>query len=132
MMATSGETAMLGAIVNHAPPEDLLLKLYVSDTKPRNTDDIGRYTEVAGFGYAPVKLAGEDWSIAEGPPARAEYPEQTFTFGGPLGKVYGYFVVQQGSGVMLWAERFTDGPYQIVFAGSQINVVPGLELSRPS
>lgn len=122
---------MLGAIVNYAPAEDLILKLFTSNTKPRKGDDIMRYTEAAGFGYEPVMLAGEDWSIAEGPPSRAEYPEQTFTFGGPLGKVYGYFVVQEGSGIMLWAERFTDGPYQIVYAGSEVKVVPALELSRP-
>jgi hypothetical protein len=127
----SSEARMLGAVVNQAPSEDLLLKLYSSDTWPRKADSIERYTEVQGFGYAPVKLRGSAWTVVEGPPAHTEYPEQTFVFTGPLGRVFGYLLVQEHSGMLVLAERFSDGPYHVVYSGTQIRVVPGIEMDRP-
>jgi hypothetical protein len=43
--------------------------------------------------------------------------------------VYGYFVVQTTSGILLWAERFSDGPYPIANNGDQIKVTPRFELA---
>lgn len=113
---------MLKAIVNHTMPEDLVLKLFTND-------DVTPHTEASGFGYAPITLSRRSWQFVEGEPSYAIHPEETFTFTGDLGNVYGYFIAQDLSGILMWTERFADGPYAIVNNGDKIRIVPRLELS---
>lgn len=121
-----GEGRMLKAIVNHTAPENLVLKLYTNNVTPGETDTAGTYTEAAGFGYAPITLTGSSWSVVEGTPSEVSYAQQTFTFTGALGNVYGYFVVQVTSGILMWAERFSDAPNNVANNGDQIKVTPKL------
>ena len=120
---TNSAVRMLKAIVNHTAPEDLVLKLFTND-------GVMPSTEASGFGYAPRSLSGRSWQFVEGEPSHASHPEETFTFTGNLGQVYGYFLVQEISGEVLWSERFTDGPYNIVNNGDKIRIVPRFELSQ--
>ena len=57
-----------------------------------------------------------------------QYAKQVFSFTGPIGKLYGYYLVQEKSEKLMWSERFADGPYHIVYAGSKIEVMPRLEM----
>lgn len=124
-----GEERALKAILNHTAPQDLTLKLYTSNTTPAESDTAGTYTEAAGFGYVAKTLTGASWTVTAGDPTVATYAQQTWVFSGALGNVYGYFVVQSSSGILMWAERFTDGPYNVQNNGDEIRITPRIELS---
>lgn len=104
-----GEVKALKTFLNYEAAEDQFLKLYTSDTTPAEGDTTGTYTEAVGGGYSHIALTGGSWSVATaGGVTTASYAQQTFTFTGPLtstASVYGYIVVQQSSGVLLFAER---------------------------
>jgi hypothetical protein len=122
---------MLKAILNHTAPENLVLKLYKSNTTPAESDTAGTYTEADFTGYSSASLTGASWSITPGDPSFASYAQQTFTSsaGAQSQSVYGYYIVQASSGILIWAERFPDGPYVIVNNGDQIKITPRIELA---
>lgn len=122
-----GENIILEAIVNKTAPQNLVLKLYTNDVTPGESDDEGDYTEASSYGYSPVTLTGASWGAASG--GSIAYAQQTFTFTGALGNVYGYFIVQAVSGKLVWAERFAGAPYNIVNNGDQIKVTPTITAS---
>ena len=124
-----GEGRMLRAIVNNTAPENLVLRLYTNNITPAETDTAGTYTEATGSGYASITLTGASWSFTQGAPSYASYAEQTFTFSGALGNVYGYYLTQLTSGILMWSERFPSAPYNIVNNGDNIKVTPYLELA---
>ena len=119
---------MLEHIVGKTGVENLLLKLYSNNITPDETDTAGTYTELSGNGYAAKTLTGSSWTITAGAPSLAEYAQQTFSFTGAAGNVYGYFLVGATSGILKWAERFTDGPYNVTASGDAIKVTPKLTL----
>ena len=114
--------------LNITAPQTALLKLYTNNKTPAETDTEADYTEAAGFGYAAVSLTPGNWVLTPGAPTLAAYPLVTFTFTGALGNVYGYYMVQTTSGKIMWAERFSDGPYNVVNNGDQIKVTPKVTL----
>ena len=105
-------------------PRNLVLKLFTSNTTPAESDvpSPTHYYEPYGvgntnaYGYAPttgypfcvnnrtdqaytqqtgILLNGSRWTIAQvGSGTTATYPEQTFTFTGNAGDVYGYYVTR--------------------------------------
>jgi hypothetical protein len=105
-------------------PRNLVLKLFTSNTTPAETDvpSAVRYYEpygvgnTNGYGYSPstgypscvnnrtdqtyssqtgILLNGSRWIINQvGSGTTATYPEQTFTFTGDAGDVYGYYVTR--------------------------------------
>lgn len=124
LVPNNGEGDGLSYFVNKSAPENLILKLYTSNTTPAEADVAATYTEAAGNGYAALTLTGANWTITEGAPSNAAYAQQTFTFTGALGNVYGYFMVRATSGRIAYAERFSDGPYNVTTNGDQIKVTP--------
>jgi hypothetical protein len=118
----TGENLALEMIVNKTAAQDLVLKLYTSNTTPGESDTAGTYTEATGNGYSSITLTGASWGAAAA--GSIAYAQQTFTFTGALGNVYGYFVTQASSGTLVYAERFTDGPYNIANNGDQIKITP--------
>lgn len=124
LVPNNGEGDLLAYAVNKSASQDLVLRLYTNNITPAETDTAVTYTEAAANGYAAVQLAGANWTITEGAPSLADYPQQIFIFTGALGNVYGYFLTRLTSGRIAWAERFTDGPYNIVNNGDQIKVTP--------
>lgn len=104
------------------------LKLFTNNVTPGQTDVAATFTEAAGNGYAAKALTGGAWTMTEGvgAPSSAAYAQQIFTFTGALGNVYGYYVVETSDGTICWAERFTDGPYNIQNNGDQIKVTPAI------
>lgn len=105
-------------------PRNLVLKLFTSNTTPAESDvpSPTAYFEPCGvgntnaYGYTPttgypfcvnnrtdqaytqqtgILLNGSRWTIAQvGSGTTATYPEQTFTFSGAAGDVYGYYVTR--------------------------------------
>lgn len=124
LVPNNGEGDALGFFVNKVAPETLVLRLYTNNITPAETDVAATYTEAAGNGYASISLTGASWTVVEGAPSEASYAQQTFTFTGALGNVYGYFQTRTTSGRIALAERFTDGPYNIVNNGDQIKITP--------
>lgn len=57
-------------------------------------------------------------------PSIASYAEQTFTFSGALGNVYGYYVTLDADSKYQFGEKFSDGPYNIQNNGDSIKVTP--------
>lgn len=129
VVPNQGEGRMLQNSVNKLAPEDLVLRLFTSNTTPAETDTEVTYTEASGNGYAAITLAGASWGApSEGAPTSIAYAEQTFTFTGALGNVYGYMLIEVTSGKLRLAERFTDGPYNIANNGDQIKITPQITL----
>jgi hypothetical protein len=126
-----GEGRMLKAVVNHTAPENLVLRLYSSNTTPAETDTHTTYTEATFTGYSAATLTGASWSITEGAPSYASYAQQTFTSTSAQAtqNIYGYILRQTTSGILMWAERFSDGPYPITNNGDAIRVTPYIELA---
>lgn len=130
----AAEDVMLQNILNKTAPQNQTLKLYTAHSggntvDPAESDTESSFTEATGSGYAAFTLTGSSWSTTPGAPTQASYAQQVWTFTGALGNVYGYYVVQVTSGKILWAERFSDGPYNVVNNGDQVKVTPKITLS---
>jgi len=133
LMVNQGEEIALQAILNHtAQDEDLELRLYKNDVTPGDSDTEATYTEADFTGYAACTLTGASWVITPGAPTEAAYAQQTFTSsaGSQNQDIYGYYVVQSVAGKLLWAERFSDGPYNIANNGDAIKVTPKIQLKK--
>jgi hypothetical protein len=127
VLLNQGEVVMLEAFVNKTAPQNLRLKLFTNNVTPAEGDTEATYTEAAGNGYADVLLTGSTWgAAAAGAPSSIAYAQQTYTFTGALGNVYGYYLTQTTSAKAVAAERFSDGPYNIVNNGDQIKITPTL------
>lgn len=123
-----GEVLMLQNIVNHTASQDLILMLYTNDVNNYETDVTANYTEASGSGYANASLTGASWTVNSADPSNATYAQQTYTFTGSLGNVYGYFLSETTSGILKWSERFSNGPFDIQNNGDQIKVTPIITL----
>ena len=127
LVPNAGEVIALEAFVNKTAPANQSLRLYQSNTTPSETDTAASYTEATWTGYSAITLTGSSWGAASaGAPSSIAYAQQTFTStaGSQSQNNYGYYVTQAGSGTLMWAERFSDGPYQIVNNGDTIKVTP--------
>lgn len=130
MVPNQGEVIMLRNFLNKEPPQDLDLKLYKNNKTPAETDTEADYIEANFAGYAAIQLTAGDWTEAPGAPTEAAYPQQTFSSSANQAaqSVYGYLLVQRTSGKLMWAERFSGGPFSIANNGDQIKVTPKITL----
>lgn len=131
VFANAGEVIALKNIVNNTAPQNLVLKLYSNNKTPAKTDVAADYTEVSGFGYSSVTLTPANFTFTPGDPSSAAYPQLTFTFSGAAGFIYGYYVTQATSGLLIFANRFTNAPIQIANAGDEIRITLSITLNNP-
>jgi len=125
-----GEVIMLQNITNKVAPEQMIMRLFVNNITPSESDVIGTFTEASGFGYAAITLLGATWDTpVSGDPSYIPYPKQAYTFTGALGDVYGYYMERATTGDLLYAERFLGAPYDIQNNGDKIEITPRIELS---
>jgi hypothetical protein len=118
-----GENIVVGCLVNKQTPQDLVLRLYKNNITPSDTDVAGTYTEAAFTGYAAITLTGASWSA----PASGvtSYAQQTFTASGAAAEsIYGYFLTQASSGILVWSERDAAAPTNIAVTGDNIKITP--------
>ena len=107
----------------------LTMKLYSNNATPAHDSSAASFTEVTGGGYAAKPLTFANWGIVAGDPSVATYnATQTWTFTGPTtgpGTIYGYYVIRNSDGKLMWAERFpaANVPFAPI-AGSIISVIP--------
>jgi hypothetical protein len=130
LVQNNGEGDALSAIVAKAAAENLVLRLFKSNTTPGETDTAATYTEADFTGYAAITLTPSSWTVTEGAPSDASYPQQTFTSSAnqTVQQVYGYYLTRVTSGRIAWAERFADGPYPVANLNDLIKVTPKITL----
>lgn len=116
----------IGVTTNLTAP---ILRLFQNNITPAETDVTSTYTEATWTGYSSITLTPGSWSVVEGAPTRASYAQQSFTSsaGSQSQNNYGYFLTRTTNGRIMIAERFTDGPYQIVNNGDIIRVTPQID-----
>lgn len=121
-----GENKMLEAIVNKTAPENLSLRLYINNITPSDTDTAGTYTQAGFPGYAAITLTGASWNAAAS--GSISYSaQQTFTCSGTsTDDVYGYYLVQVTSGVLMWSERAASAPIAVRVSGDAVKVTPAI------
>lgn len=122
-----GESYSLQAFVAKNAATVPILKLYKSNTTPAETDTDATYTAADFTGYSDVSMSvGANWTVSGGHPSQIAYPQQTFTSSANQAtqNIYGYYVLATTSSTLLWAERFSDGPYPITNNGDNIKVTP--------
>lgn len=132
VVTEAAERAFLGILLNGHATENILLKLYASDTTPSDGDTVGDYLEARFSGYAPATLSTGFWTVEtiDGT-TTAVYARQTFSADAdqPTERIYGYYLLGEDTGLLYWAERFPDGPYPVTFVGDAIRVTAKLQLS---
>lgn len=107
--------------------ENVVLRLYTNDVTPTVNSIHGDFTALAaGTGYSPITLTPSSWTITSG---NATYPQQTWTFTGSVGNIYGYYASTETSNELLMAERFNGAPFNIASNGDVINVTLGITVS---
>lgn len=124
LVPNTGEVIALNYLTNKATPENLVLRLYTNNITPAETDTAATYTEATGFGYASIACPPVDWTVVAGAPSTATCTLKTFTFTGALGNVYGYYITRVTTGDLVYSERFTTGPFNIVNNGDTISITP--------
>ena len=131
LIPNASEVTLLQAALGFSTPGNQLLKLFVNNVVPGDADVAATYTEMSTLGYAAKTLTKGSWSVAStANVGTASYAQQTWTFSaGTAVTVYGYFVVDATSGLLLWAESFTT-PKVAQFAGDQILITPQITLSK--
>jgi hypothetical protein len=132
VFTNAGEAIALRNIVNNQPPQTLVIKLYSNNRTPTKLDTATDYTEVIGFGYSSQTLTTSSFTFVEGDPSTAAYPQITYSFTGAAGNVYGYYVVQQVSGTLMFANRFSNAPINIANNGDEIRITLTLQLNNPT
>lgn len=121
-----GENKALEMIVNKTAPENLVLRLYKSNTTPAEGDTAVTYTEATFGGYAAITLTGASWGAAAA--GTITYgAQQTFTCNATAtDDIYGYYVTQLTSGVLIYSERDGAAPFAIRNSGDNVKITPSI------
>lgn len=131
LIPNASEVKLLEFALGFSTPGNQLLKLFINNVTPGDTDTAATYTEMSTLGYAAKTLLKGSWSIVPSSGVgTASYVLQTWTFtAGTAVTVYGYFVVDSSSGLLLWAEAFAT-PKIAQYTGDQIIITPQITLSK--
>ena len=119
-----GENRILEAIVNKTAPENLSLRLFINNITPSDTDTTGTFTQAGFPGYAAITLTGASWNAASGGSITYSAQQSWTCSGSSTNDVYGYYVVQVTSGILLWAERDAAAPAAVRNSGDAVKVTP--------
>ena len=129
VVPNTAEVAIIEYVLNQEAPQNLTVRLYSNDLIPTETSITADFTEVVGGGYAAEALTPANWTVTPGNPSEAVYDasgvgnplEVVFTFNAAVGNVYGYYVTRTDN-ITMWAERFTNGPFNVTVPGSEIRI----------
>ena len=126
-LVNNGEDVALKYLTGKtASTENLVLRLYKSNTTPGDSDTAGTYTEADFTGYSSVTLTGASWTVTPGAPTSASYAQQSFASSAnqTAQSIYGYYLTRASTGDLIAAERFSTGPFTIQNNGDTIKVTP--------
>lgn len=124
-----GEIEMLKRILNFSATGNVLCRLFRNNYTPVETSSNGNFTQATAAGYAAKTINGTAWSIVTDGSGfgHATAPQQSFIYSAAE-TVYGVYFTNAGNTITLWAERFSDAPYNIPGGGGTVNVTPHLRL----
>ncbi len=119
-----GETFLLNLMTNNASTQNLTLRLYSNNYTPVEASTYASFTEATFTGYSAEALTAGSWTITAADPSTAAYPQVTFTSsaGSQNQNIYGYYVTRATGPEVVFAELFTDGPYNIANNGDAIKI----------
>ena len=121
-----GENLILEMLTNRTAAQNLSLRLFKNNITPSDTDTAGTFTEATFPGYAAITLTGATWSAAAAG-SIAYSAQQTFTCtGASTDDIYGYYITQVTSGLLMWAERDGAAPAAIRVNGDAIKITPAI------
>lgn len=133
LIPSNGEAKLLEFALGVNTPGNQKLRLFVNDYTPVDGSLVASFTEMTTLGYAEKTLTKTSWVVtqgADGAVAEAAYAVQTWSFtAGTLVNVYGYYIVDTTTGLLLWAERFPSAK-PIQNTGDQIIITPKITNSR--
>jgi hypothetical protein len=125
-----GEVLMLNAATGKTNATAWTLRLYcVISPALGNATVVGDLTEASGGGYSAIALTAANWVTTGGSPTSTAYPEQTFTFTGPLTTnltVLGYYITN-AAGALVYAEAL-GASFVPTNNGDTIKITPVLTL----
>jgi len=126
VLSNQGEQIALEALVGKVAGQNLILRLFENNYTPVEGTTEVSVVECTFAGYSAITLIAANWVFTAADPSHVDYAQQTFTSntGSQDKYAYGYYLTQVTSGKLVWAERFTDGPYHIVNNGDAIKVTP--------
>lgn len=126
LVPDTGENLALEMVVNKTAAQNLVLKLFQSNTTPAEGDTAVTYTEATFSGYSAATLTGASWGAASG--GTIAYAQQTFTHNGGAtsNSIYGYFMVQTTSGTLFLAERDAAAPFTLQNNGDNVKITPSI------
>lgn len=133
VIPSASEKTLLDFTLGVTVPGNQILRLFVNNVSPDDAHTAASYTEMSTLGYAAKTLTKTSWTTvagSAGQPASSTYATQTWTFtaGTPV-TVYGYYITDTTSGLLLWAEAFASGKV-VQYTGDQIIIVPTITGSR--
>lgn len=133
ILPTASEATLLSHALGAVTPGNQLLKLFVNDVAAGDdTLDASDFTEMSTHGYSAKTLTKTNWAVVgnAGAAAAATYAQQTWTFTAAAAVlVYGYYVVDAATGLLLWFEEFAAAK-TVENAGDQIIITPAITLSK--
>jgi hypothetical protein len=120
-----GTVTLLQYILGVIPGGPVVYHLYNNNHTPQEGDTLGQYNETADAGYSAEFVLPGEWVIDEMPAGGgiAQAPPIAFILYG-TDTIYGYFVTDQSSNSLLWAEALSGGPVLILASGSVIQLTP--------
>ena len=123
-----GEVLLLKYALNHTDATNVKLHLYTNDYTPIEGSVIGGFTECTADGYEAIALTGSSFTVeSSAGTTTATYAQQTFTLTGESTD-YGYYITDNSSAQVLWAERFSDAPHSIPSGGGTEKVTVKITL----
>lgn len=134
ILPSASEKTMLEFALGVTTPGNQKLKLFVNNYTPDDTTVLANLTEMSTNGYADKTLTKTSWVVTAGgvgSPASGAYAQQTWTFTnvGGANTVYGYYITDVTSGLLLWVESFPTAKV-IQNTGDQIIITPTITNSR--
>jgi hypothetical protein len=133
ILPSASEQTMLKFALGVIAPGNQRLKLFVNNYTPDDTTVAANLTEMSTLSYADKALTTTSWVAvagSTGQPATATYAVQTWTFtAGAAVTVYGYFITDTTTGLLLWVESFPV-PKTVQNNGDQIIITPTITNSR--
>jgi hypothetical protein len=133
LIPTASEKTLADFMLGVTVPGNQILRLYTNAPALADADVAATRTEMAAvLGYVAKTLTKTSWVTspgAAGQPATSVYAAQTWTFtaGTPV-TVYGYFITDATTGLLLWEEAFAAA--QVVQnAGDFITITPTITSS---
>lgn len=132
IVSNASEVTLMQFALGFSTPGNQILKLFTNNVTPGDADVAATYTEMGVQNYAAKTLTKGSWSVVSSTNVgTATYAAQTWMFDGTGGAVtvYGYYVVDATTGLLLWAEAFSSGKV-VQYAGDSITITPTITLSK--